>query len=106
MKKVVFSGVMQFMLKPPLILKMHTREIKQLFPDSDHILMAYKLRNYSGHHDDGEFGASSKLEQMLLSSAKENLVVFVSRVYGGIQLGQCRHVLIEKVAREAMFMLQ
>ena len=78
------------------------RKIRLLYPESDHIMVTYSSRSYTGYHDDGEHGAGTKMLQALLHKGMKDVVVFVSREYGGAQLGQRRFLHIEKCAREAM----
>ena len=73
-----------------------------MFPESNHIMMAYTLKNFTGNQDNGEFGASKKLLQILLSRGYANTAVFVTHEYGGIHLGQRRFLHIEKAAKEAL----
>ena len=82
--------------------KLAYQRIKLLYPDADHIMMAYKVKSYSGHHHDGEYGAGPKLLKTLIDGAYSNTAVFVSRIFGGIKLGQRRFLHIEKVAKEAL----
>ena len=65
-------------------------------------MMAYTVKMYSGHHDDGEYTSGSKLAQILEQRGAKDTAVFVSREYGGQQLGQCRFLHIEKAARDAL----
>ena len=74
------------------------RKIKLLYPESDHIILAYAVKNYTGHHDHGEHMAGSKILQVLLNRGRNNTVLFITREYGGAQLGQCRFIHIECVA--------
>ena len=82
------------------------RKMRLLFPESDHIVMSYKVKSYTGHADNGEYGAGRRVQKILLDSENANTVLFVSRVFGGIQLGLRRFLHIEKVARQALDMLQ
>ena len=77
------------------------RRIKALYPECDHVVMAYRLKSYTGNQDDGEYGASKRLLQMLTEGKCKNTVLFVAKEYGGIHLGQRRFIRIEKVAKEA-----
>ena len=36
------------------------KKIKLLYPESDHIMLAYVMRDFTGAHDNGEHGAGSK----------------------------------------------
>lgn len=54
--------------------------------------------------DDGESAAGGKLMQMLRSMRVVNVVVVVSRWYGGINLGPARFKCINTVAGELLRM--
>ena len=60
------------------------------------------VKNYTGYHDNGEHGASVKLQKILLDRCLNNTAVFVTREFGGIHLGPRRFLHIEKVARAAL----
>jgi Uncharacterized protein family UPF0029 len=52
--------------------------------------------------DDGEDGAGSRLAHLLEMRKEVNILVLVSRWYGGIQLGPKRFVHINNVARDVL----
>jgi putative IMPACT (imprinted ancient) family translation regulator len=54
------------------------------------------------HEDDGEDGAGSKLSHLLQVRKEVNVLVLVSRWFGGIQLGSKRFVHIAKVAGDLL----
>ena len=81
------------------------RKLRQLFPESDHVIMAYHVKSFTGHCDHGEYGAGRRLLGILMNQGYADTVVFVTRDYGGIQLGQRRFLFIEKVAKQALNML-
>lgn len=56
----------------------------------------------TGQHDGGENGSGERLSRLLESSECENVVVVVSRWYGGVKLGSNRWKRISDVAREAL----
>ena len=78
------------------------KKVRLLYPESDHIILVYAVKNYTGHHDHGEFAAGSRILQILLQRGMNDTVLFVTRDYGGIQLGQRRFIHIENAAREAL----
>ena len=80
-------------------------KVRALYPDSDHVMMAYVVKGYTGHCDHGEFGAGKRLLNILQSQNYSDVAVFMTREYGGIQFGQCRFMYIERVAQEALDML-
>ena len=81
------------------------KKCKQLSPEADHIMMAYKVKQYSGHQDDGEHRAGKRLLNILEDRQAKDTAIFVARVYGGIPLGQKRFAYIEKAANEALNLL-
>jgi putative IMPACT (imprinted ancient) family translation regulator len=79
-----------------------------------HNIMAYRVLSeepssetaavivYADNDDDGEHGAGPKLAELLSLLGAKNLIVVVSRWYGGIQLGPDRFKHIANVARAAI----
>ncbi|KAI9203215.1 ribosomal protein S5 domain 2-type protein [Polychytrium aggregatum] len=69
-----------------------------------HNIMAYRIVTESGivrqdNDDDGETAAGQRLQHMLQISDCRNVVVVVTRFYGGIQLGPARFKHINNAAR-------
>lgn len=64
--------------------------------------MSAKVR--CDNSDDGEEGAGACLAELIYLLKKQNLIVFVARWFGGIELGPLRFKLIKSVAREAIMM--
>ena len=60
------------------------KRIRQMVPEADHIMMAYKVKQHVGFHDHGEHGAAKKLLNILLDRNSSNTVVFVTRIFGGL----------------------
>ena len=56
----------------------------------------------TGHNDGGEKGSGERLSRLLEASQCEDVVVVVSRWYGGVKLGSDRLRLISSVAKEAL----
>lgn len=83
--------------------------VAQRYPASDHIAMGYALREdkqiKSGSCDDREYGAGAKIRNTIFEMKSRNTAVFVMRKYGGVHLGFNRFQIIEKVAREAITLL-
>ena len=77
-------------------------KVRQLFPESDHIMMAYKLKDHMGWQDDSEHGAGVKLQQMLIDNSSMNTVLFVTRKTAGLHLGPHRFMYIQRVAKDAL----
>jgi len=74
-----------------------------------HNITAYRIHtpdglSYQDNDDDGETAAGSRLAHLLELVGVENVMVVVSRWYGGIHLGADRFRLINQVAREALVM--
>ena len=78
-------------------------KLRLLFPESNHIILSYAVKTYTGFNDNGEYGAGKRILKILENSKKSNVAVFVTREYGGTHLGPRRFVHIEKVARDALF---
>lgn len=55
-----------------------------------------------GQHDGGEKGSGERLSRLLKALHCENVVVVVSRRYGGVKLGSERWRLISMVAKDAL----
>ena len=89
-------------MKAPSDIKLAYKKVKLLYPDSDHIMVGYRVKGYSGHHHDGEFGAGPKILKILDDRNSTNVAVFISRVHAGPNLGQRRYMHIEQVVREAL----
>ncbi|KAJ2777776.1 hypothetical protein H4R18_004971 [Coemansia javaensis] len=75
--------------------------------EATHNIMAYRIRLDNGsisqdNDDDGETAAGRRLAYLLQLLNAENVVVVVTRWYGGIQLGPDRFKLINNAAREAL----
>jgi len=72
-----------------------------------HNIMAYRLANNDQQRDDdGESGAGDKLLYLLDVLDAKDLVVVVTRWYGGIQLGHARFKIIVECARNAILEFQ
>ena len=70
---------------------------------SDHIIYAYNYGGedgqiVTGHCDDGEWGASSILCELLKQRTISNAILVVTRKYGGTNLGKQRFQIIKQVA--------
>ncbi|OMJ14003.1 Protein IMPACT [Smittium culicis] len=74
---------------------------------STHNISAYRIKQSNGyfiqdHDDDGEAAAGKRLQMLLTNTELENVVVMVSRWFGGILLGPERFKLINAAARNAL----
>ncbi|KAF9495325.1 ribosomal protein S5 domain 2-like protein [Pleurotus eryngii] len=56
----------------------------------------------TGQKDGGESGSGDRLARLLQDTRSDNVVLVVSRWYGGIQLGNDRWKRINQVAKEAL----
>ena len=87
--------------------KLAYKKAKQLFPDSDHIVMAYTFKTYTGWQDNLEYGAGKKLLELIKDHDKHhNTVLFITRKTTGMYLGPRRFMYIQKVAKEALTKLK
>ena len=95
--------VLAFRANNPTEVHLAYRKVKQLFPDSDHIMLAYILKpQQTGWQDDNEFGAGEKIMQILQDQSLKHTAVFVMRKFSRVHLGPRRFMYIQKVAREAL----
>ena len=71
-----------------------------------HNIYAYRLKTPSGHlehyEDDGEWGAGSKLLDLLKANHIEDTLVCVTRWYGGTHLGKARFDFILNCAKKSL----
>ncbi len=79
---------------------------RKLAKASHPLMSAFRIRTpnlvLSDNDDDGEKGAGSKLAHLLDLLKVENLLVCVSRWYGGVHMGPTRFKVINNVARELL----
>lgn len=78
------------------------RKVRQMYPSYDHIMMAYRIQDYSGYQDDGEHTAGVKLHALLCEAKKRHIALFVARNFGGTNLGPIRFKYIVEVAKQAI----
>jgi len=83
--------------QPSLKRATHCMYAYQIAPSSSE--SSQKLR---GQHDGGERGSGERLSRLLEMLECDNVVVVVSRWYGGVKLGSDRWKLISGVAKEAL----
>ena len=103
-KNSIFRGHVVKVQNSPDIKSAYKR-IKQLYPESNHIMLAYAIKKYTGSQDDGEHSAAKKILNTLCGFGRNNVAVFVTREYGGVHIGPRRFIHIEKVAKEALYKL-
>lgn len=70
------------------------------FKKASHHIYAYIVAGEEGCNDDGETGASIRILKMLHSEGYNNVLVCVTRWYGGVKMGPERFRVITKCARE------
>ncbi|KAG5519501.1 hypothetical protein PMAC_002129 [Pneumocystis sp. 'macacae'] len=128
-KKIIFQNIMPWVVSEVLTLKKskfigRMLEIKSLdmiyraleslqyeksLENATHNIWAYRLIKENGeiisdNDDDGEKGAGLNLSYLLLSMDVKNVLLVVSRWYGGINLGPDRFKLINSCAKAALFL--
>jgi len=74
---------------------MHAYRVVEIRPDLSRTL-------HVGQHDGGEQGSGERLSRLLEALHCENVVVVVSRWYGGVKLGSNRWKMISMVAKGAI----
>ncbi|KAG6837802.1 hypothetical protein H0H93_016170 [Arthromyces matolae] len=67
-----------------------------------HCMYAYRVGGSFGQNDGGESGAGDRLARLLDLSRCDNVLVVVSRWYGGVKLGSDRWKCISTVAKDAL----
>ena len=77
-------------------------KIHLLYPECDHHILAYAVKQYTGHHDNGQHTAGAKIQKILQQKNMNDTVLFVTREFSGIHIGQRRFIHIEKSARMAL----
>ena len=70
-KKSVFKAH-AIAVKSSTDVRLAYRKIKTLYPDADHVMLAYAVKSYTGHHDNGEYGASKKMLNILTDRGMNN----------------------------------
>ena len=75
--------------------------MKILYPQADHIVMAFKQGNYTGCCDDGEHFAGDKMLKIILGKQRENTAIYVARKYNG-RMGPRRFLAYQKVTEQAL----
>lgn len=78
------------------------KKVRQLYPSYDHVMMGYRIDNFSGYQDDREHAAGQKIHALLVQKHCHNITAFVVRVFGGIHLGPQRFDCISTVADAAI----
>lgn len=84
--------------------------VYQRFPSADHIMLGYALKEdrklKTGGCDDKEYGSAIKIKNIIFQQKAKNTAVFVVRKFGGLHLGFNRFRIIEKVALQAVEILE
>ena len=78
------------------------RKLRQENSSVDHIKVSYSITHngeeYMAHEDDGEHGGSYKLRAVIGKAELNNIIIFVTRQYGGEHLGSKRFEIIKQCA--------
>ncbi|KAJ1732584.1 hypothetical protein LPJ61_001975 [Coemansia biformis] len=108
MKKSVFVGHVARVTTADEVACVHDALMQdKRIAQATHNILAYRIRLESGaisqdNDDDGETAAGKRLGHLLQLLGVENVVVIVTRWYGGTQLGPDRFKLINNAARQAL----
>jgi hypothetical protein len=76
--------------------------------EATHNILAYRIERDDGkgihqdHDDDGESAAGGRLLRLLQLADARNVIVVVSRWYGGVKLGPSRFHVINSTAQQAL----
>ena len=82
------------------------RKVQQISTRATHNIWAYRLHTgLSRRFDDGEYGGGERLVALLKHSDSFNVILIVSRWYGGIHLGNARFKCISQAAKSALTQL-
>lgn len=87
------------------------KKLKLMHGEATHIACAYKFDKVQppqnvGGCDDGEYGASRALQQVITEKGVSNVIVFMVRYYGGKKLGPLRFDLMKKTVESALTLWQ
>lgn len=74
----------------------------QNYSTADHIAVACKIDGQEAYNDNAEFGAGMKMMKAIRESGLDNVVLFMIRQYGGINLGPRRFKIISDLATIAL----
>ena len=78
------------------------RKVRSINPSATHVVGVFNFKNKEGYQDDNEHSAGYKLLKAVQKEKLMNVAVFVSRMYGGRNLGIKRHQIIKDVALQAI----
>ncbi|KAG4303850.1 hypothetical protein PORY_002738 [Pneumocystis oryctolagi] len=110
LKKSKFIGRMLKVKSLDMVYKaLENLQYEKSIINATHNIWAYRLIGGNGqiisdNNDDGEKGASLNLSHLLHSMGVKNVLVVVSRWYGGIKLGPDRFKLINSSAKAALLL--
>ncbi|KAJ1797100.1 hypothetical protein LPJ59_003344 [Coemansia sp. RSA 2399] len=108
MKKSVFVGhVARVESANDVQRVLDTLMLDKKIAQATHNILAYRIRLDNGsisqdNDDDGESAAGKRLGHLLQLLDAENIIVVVTRWYGGTHLGPDRFKLINSAARQAL----
>ena len=82
-------------------------KMKISYPKARHIMCSYVLEDYETYTkvngcDDGEHGASAKLQEFMMRNSLKNRVIFITRTYSGTKIGDSRIKCIIEAAAECV----
>ncbi len=87
------------------------KRVKREYPHASHVMMAYTFKKTGdsseyGKQDDGEWGGSFKILEVLKDKKVSNVAVFVVREYGGSHIGPKRFTHISESAVKVLKKMQ
>ncbi|XP_037036833.1 protein IMPACT homolog [Bradysia coprophila] len=106
-RKSIFQGhATEISSRNDVVLALQQLKVNTKIQRATHNIYAYRIRDgnilQQDCDDDGENQAGSRLLHLLQMTEAENVLIVVSRWYGGIQLGAARFKHINNAARQAL----
>lgn len=71
-------------------------------PSADHIAMACKVNGQEAFNDNGEFGSGVRILRAIQASGLDNVALYMTRQYGGVNLGPRRFKIMTDLAELAL----
>ena len=75
-------------------------QMRIIEPAADHIMAGFHVADVKGSCDDRDHSGGVEIRKQIQKANKKNLIVFVSRLYGGIHLGSDRFKIIRSLVKE------
>ena len=69
---------------------------------ASHNIIALRIGNEEDFDDDGEAAAGSRLLKLLQLCNESNVIICVSRWFGGVKLGLARFKIINQIAKKLL----